>query len=148
MTRLLELNDYDLGYLDLLAQLTSIDPAISKENFAITLSAINSNPNHKIYVVPNTDKTKIIASGTLLIEPKIIHGGASVAHIEDIVVDSSSRGTGLGQKIVQHLIDQAKLDPTVYKISLYCSPKLIPFYQKLNLQPKDQQMTLYLNSKL
>lgn len=142
MIRLLEPNDYDLGYLDLLSELTSVDPPISKDNFAVTLSAINSNPNHKIFVIP--DETKIIASGTLIIEPKIIHGGASVAHIEDIVVSSSARGKGLGKKIVQHLIDQAKLDPTVYKISLYCSPKLIPFYQKLDLQPKDQQMTLYL----
>ena len=143
--RLLEPEDYNRGYLELLSQLTDVDQ-VSRDNFELTLRSINTNPNHKIWVVPNLDNTRILASGTLLIEPKIIHGCASVAHIEDIVVDSHSRGSGLGKRLIKHLIDQASLDPTCYKISLYCKPDLTPFYNKSGLSVKDQQMTLYLKN--
>ena len=41
-----------------------------------------------------------MACGTLMVEHKFIHGGRSVGHIEDIVVDSSTRGSGLGKLMI------------------------------------------------
>ena len=35
-----------------------------------------------------------------MVEHKFIHGGRSVGHIEDIVVDSSTRGSGLGKLMI------------------------------------------------
>ena len=142
--RLLEENDYYKGYLDLLSQLTQVG-TIGYPKFCSTLNHIRQNSaNHQIWVIPNIDNTKILGSGTLLIEPKFIHNCGSVGHIEDIVVADSARGLGLGQMIVQHLIAQASQNSACYKISLYCKPELAMFYQKSNLIPKDVQMVLYL----
>ena len=44
---------------------------------------INSNNPYKI---------EFVGSGTIIIEPKIIRGGKSVAHIENIIVSSEWRG--------------------------------------------------------
>ena len=141
--RLLEVGDYYKGYLNLLGQLTQVGN-IEYSDFVANIDLINQNSNnHQIWVIPNLDETQILASGTLLIEPKFIHNCGSVGHIEDIVVSDSARGLGLGQQIVQHLIAQAKLNPKCYKVSLYCKPELTKFYQKSNLQIKDTQMVLY-----
>ena len=42
----------------------------------------------------------IIASGTIIIEPKIIRGGQNVGHIEDIVVKNNFRGKGISKAIL------------------------------------------------
>jgi glucosamine-phosphate N-acetyltransferase len=141
--RQLQETDYHKGYLQLLSQLTTLGN-IEYSNFVATLSHINHNPNHQIWVITDQDDTKILASGTLIIEPKFIHNCGSVGHIEDIVVSSQARGLGLGQQIVQHLIKQAKLHPTCYKVSLYCKEELTKFYEKSNLETKETQMVLYL----
>ena len=88
--RKLESNDYDSNYFQVLSQLSFID------NKSITLDQWNQfisqlNNNHQIYVLVDSSNN-IIASGTLLIENKIIHNMGKVAHIEDIVADNNFRG--------------------------------------------------------
>jgi len=141
--RHLEPSDFDKGYIQLLQQLTTTGD-ITYQSFTTTLNSINNNPNHQIYVIPNHDNTQILASGTIIFEPKFIHNCGSVGHIEDIVVSEEARGLGLGQQIVKYLIEIAKSHPSCYKISLYCKPELTNFYEKSNLRTKDKQMTLYL----
>ena len=141
--RHLETLDYYRGYLGLLGQLTEVGN-VTFDEFCMTLCRMNINASHQVWVVVDKHEDKILASGTLLIEPKFIHKCGSVGHIEDIVVCDQARGLGLGQKIVQHLIEQAKKDPTCYKVSLYCKPELVKFYEKSNLKIKETQMVLYL----
>ena len=53
-----------------------------------------------------------MACGTLMVEHKFIHGGRSVGHIEDIVVDSSTRGSGLGKLMIsRHLALRSRPRP-------------------------------------
>tara|TARA_R100001163_G_C5067252_1_gene206239 strand:+ start:4168 stop:4644 length:477 start_codon:yes stop_codon:yes gene_type:complete len=150
--RKLQSEDFDLGYIDLLSELTNTDK-VSRIDFENTLKSISRNPNHQIWVILDSDsdsnpnKSRILASGTLIIEPKFIHSCSSLAHIEDIVVHPDTRGQGLGKKIVNHLIECAKQQPNCYKISLNCSYKNIPFYTKLGLTTKERQMILYLNKE-
>ena len=93
--RNLEINDYYKGYLDLLSQLTEVNKEnITFEKFSNFIK--NLSNNHKIIVIIHDNK--ILASGTLLIEDKVIHGISKVGHIEDVVVDCESRGFGLGKK--------------------------------------------------
>ena len=76
------------------------------------------------------------------IETKIIHNFGKVAHIEDVIVDNTYRGKGLGKMLVQKCIDYAqKLD--CYKIILNCSDENIPFYEKCGFSKKENEMTLY-----
>ena len=89
------------------------------------------------------ENDEIVASGTLIIEPKIIHQFGKVGHIEDIFVNPEYQGQGLGEEIVTHLIDLSK-EYGCYKCILNCDVNLIKFYQKCGLEPKNMQMVKYI----
>ena len=90
-------SDYYYHYLDLLSQLTKLDPkTINFELFKTFVSKLNNN--HIILVIEDIYKKKI-ATLTLIIEQKLIRNYGKVAHIEDVVVDKDSRGEGLGKKL-------------------------------------------------
>ena len=130
--RNLQKNDFNLGYLDLLSQLTEVNKNnISSEKFSNFIDKLGEN--HKIIIIINNNK--IIATGTLLIENKIIHSISKVGHIEDIVVDSNSKGLGIGKKIVNYLTNLAK-ENNCYKVILNCNDHNIGFYQKCGYQKK------------
>ena len=137
--RLIENNDFHLHYLDLLSQLSSIDKEnISYENFC---QYINNHDNyHRIYVVEIDNK--IVGTGTLLIENKIIHNFGKVAHIEDVVVDQNKRNLGIGKTLIQYLINIAE-NIGCYKIILNSNEKNINFYQKCGFVQKEYQMVKY-----
>jgi len=92
---------------------------------------INSNPDH-IIVVAELDG-KIVGTTTLLIEPKFIHGGGLVGHIEDVVVDKNFQGQKIGEKIIGYLIEFAK-NRGCYKTILDCTDDVKPFYEKLGFK--------------
>lgn len=133
--RTIEASDYDKGYLELLSQLTDT-PFLTREEFNKILQNINS----EIYVIEKDNK--IVASGTLLLEKKIIHKGGLVGHMEDIVVDKSNRGDKLGQKIVNFLINKAK-EKGCYKIIADCKDELLAFYQKTGYKRRGIQIAYY-----
>ena len=91
---------------------------------------------------PLSPEFDIIASGTIIIEPKIIRGGKPVGHIEDIVISSSYRGKGLGQDILELLIQEGR-EKNCYKIILDCLENLEAFYSKSGFEKKGVQMSLY-----
>ena len=137
--RNLQKNDFNLGYLDLLSQLTEVNKNnISFEKFSNFIDKLSEN--HKIIIIINNNK--IIATGTLLIENKIIHSISKVGHIEDIVVDSNSKGLGIGKQIVTYLTNLAK-ENNCYKVILNCNDHNIGFYQKCGYQKKETQMVKY-----
>lgn len=137
--RNLQKNDFNLGYLDLLSQLTEVNKNnISFEKFSNFIDKLGEN--HKIIIIINNNK--IIATGTLLIENKIIHSISKVGHIEDIVVDSNSKGLGIGKQIVNYLTNLAK-ENNCYKVILNCNDDNIGFYQKCGYQKKETQMVKY-----
>jgi len=121
--RLLSIDDYHKGYLNLLNYLTDTQ-AMSESQFQEIFEKIQ----HQIWVIE--DQGKIIASATLLIEDKFIHGGSRVGHIEDVVVDPEYRGHQLGRLILDHLKTQAQ-QHGCYKLILDCHPNVSGFYIKL-----------------
>ena len=119
-----DLND---GFFSLLAQLsgqvTSYDPDYLWIEYT-------KNSNHITFVdeVKEAGKSaSIIVTSSVLIENKFLHCGSRVGHIEDVVVDKDTRGTGLGQKIVEHCIDYCR-GVGCYKVILDCSNENVPFY--------------------
>jgi GNAT superfamily N-acetyltransferase len=52
------------------------------------------------------------------------------AVIFDVIVAPNRRNEGLGQHLMQHILQHPKLK-NVAHIELYCLPGLIPFYRKL-----------------
>ena len=55
--------------------------------------------DYAILVVPNRDESTILATGTLVVERKLIHGCGRVGHVE-IGRAARSEGAGLGHRVV------------------------------------------------
>ena len=67
-------------------------------------------------------------------EEKLLKGGSSVGHIEDVVVDSDCRSLGVGRELVERCVESAK-DFGCYKVILSCQEKNLPFYIKCGFYP-------------
>ena len=137
--RKLEKEDYNLGYLSLLEQLTHVGD-ISVEDWNNRYEEIQSNSCIQIWVI--VDKDSIIATGTIIIEPKFTHNIGRVGHIEDIVVHKDKHGLGFGKKIIDDLVNIAR-NSGCYKVILNCSDKNIGFYEKVGFTLKERQMAHY-----
>jgi len=137
--RNLEPQDFYKEYLELLAQLTTT-PAISTFQFFQFMSHLNLN--HQVLVIEDIHTKKIIGTGTILIEHKLIHGLGKVAHIEDIVTDSKFRGLGLGKYLIDQLVVIAQKEGC-YKVILDCGEHNIGFYAKCGFDKKGVQMSKY-----
>ncbi len=116
-----------LTTLDSLRQASDIEKTDAEEIF----EKINSNPDH-IVAVAELDG-KIVGATTLLIEPKFIHSGGLVGHIEDVVVDKNFQGQKIGEKIMKFLLEFAK-NRGCYKTILDCTDDVKPFYEKLGFK--------------
>ncbi len=116
-----------LTTLDSLRKASDIDRNKAEEVF----DKINSNSDH-IIVVAELDG-KIVGTTTLLIEPKFIHGGGLVGHIEDVVIDKNFQGQKIGEKIMKYLLEFAK-NRGCYKTILDCTDDVKPFYEKLGFK--------------
>jgi len=116
-----------LTTLDSLRKASDIDRNKAEEVF----DKINSNSDH-IIAVAELDG-KIIGATTLLIEPKFIHEGGLVGHIEDVVIDKNFQGQKIGEKIMKYLLEFAK-NRGCYKTILDCTDDVKPFYEKLGFK--------------
>ena len=137
--RKLQIGDYDKGFIDVLGQLTSVK-GTTKERFEKRFLENQSNSNHRTFV--GEKDGKIVCTATLLIENKYLRGCKNCGHIEDVAVDSSMRRTGIGKKLITHLIEDAK-QSNCYKVILDCSDKNIPFYESCGMSKKENEMAIY-----
>jgi len=95
-----QLKEEDLfnGFLESLDSLRKVSD-INGEKAKKILEKIQSNPNHLIFVA--IFDSKVVGSTTLIIEPKFIHKGGLVGHIEDVVVTKEKQGLGIGEKLIE-----------------------------------------------
>lgn len=93
---------------------------------------------------PDDNTFELIASGTIIIEPKIIRGGNNVGHIEDVVVAKTMQGRGISQKILDFLKIIAR-ENNCYKIILDCDIAIKNVYIKSGFDSKGVQMAKYLD---
>ena len=92
------------------------------------------------YVI--TDGTdRVVATGNVIIERKVIHRGGLVGHIEDIAVAKDQQGKKLGLILIQHLSEVAK-DAGCYKVILDCDEKNVGFYEKCGYKKAGVEMDL------
>lgn len=130
-------------YLNLLSELTlvsNIETSIFENNIArinemgcIIVGIINT---------PLDPNFEIIASGTIIIEPKIIREGKNVGHIEDIVVTKHMRGKGVGSTIINFLKLLAR-ECDCYKVILDCKDEIKNVYINNGFEVKGLQMAEY-----
>lgn len=129
-------------YLLLLSNL-SVTEYITTQKFVENLECINEMGSIIVGVVnDNSNNYEIVASGTIIIEPKIIRGGKCVGHIEDIVVAKHMRGKGISQEILKRLKDYAR-DNNCYKVTLECFEEVKKIYSKCGFKVNGVQMVDY-----
>jgi len=91
---------------------------------------------------PFSENFDIIASGTIIIEPKLIRGGKNVGHIEDIVVKSSHRGKQISKDILDMLKTIAR-EKDCYKVILDCNEEVKKVYNRSGFEENGIQMGIY-----
>uniref|UniRef100_A0A183CN08 U2 snRNP auxiliary factor large subunit n=1 Tax=Globodera pallida TaxID=36090 RepID=A0A183CN08_GLOPA len=128
--RPLSLNDADLGFVELLEQLTSVRP-LSVEQFKDRFTQLSGQKprGYHIFVIEKESSKKIVATATLVLEWKFIHSCGARGRIEDVVVDREERGKHFGRILNEYLVSLAR-NLGVYKLSLECVDQLVPFYEK------------------
>ena len=130
MIRKLQKEDLWNGFLTTLDSLRETSN-IKRERAEEVFEKITANENH-IIAVAELDG-KIVGATTLFIEPKFIHEGGLVGHIEDVVVDRNYQGKKIGEKIVKYLLKIAK-DKGCYKTILDCNDDVKLFYEKMGFK--------------
>lgn len=133
-----ELEEKDLfnGFLESMDSL-KLASNLDKEKAKNILKKIKSNSNHFVYVAILDGS--VVGSATILIESKFIHHGGKVAHVEDVVVDKEYQGKGIGEMLMESLLELAK-DSNCYKTILNCSDEIKPFYEKLGFKKNSNGM--------
>jgi len=126
-------------YIHLLSYLTSTYD-LTMEQFNQNIKDIFAMGIIIVCILREPSGIKLLGSGTIIIEPKLIHGGKSVGHIEDVVVHPAYRNQGIAQTILDKLVDYSKDD--CYKVILNCNPNMEQFYNRAGFEKKCIQMAL------
>jgi len=134
--RQIQENDLFQGFLKSLDSLRKASD-LEEDNAKLVLKKIRSNQNHVIMVADLDGQ--IVGSITLLIEPKFIHQGGLVGHIEDVVVRSELQGKGIGEQLVNAALEYAK-NHGCYKTILDCDDNIKPFYEKIGFKRNSNAM--------
>jgi glucosamine-phosphate N-acetyltransferase len=138
------ISEINMLYTQLLSSLTQPEK-LSNDFFLQKVEEISTIGEIIIcYILDKKDNIiiNIIGTGTIIYEPKIIHGGKYVGHIEDIVVSEKHRNLGIARSILTELKKFAyKRD--CYKVILDCSEENIGFYEKNDFLYKGVQMAVY-----
>jgi len=134
--RQIQENDLFQGFLESLDSLRKASD-LEENNAKRVLKKIRSNQNHVIMVADLDGQ--IVGSITLLIEPKFIHQGGLVGHIEDVVVRSELQSKGIGEQLVNAALGYAK-NHGCYKTILDCDDNVKPFYEKIGFKRNSNAM--------
>ncbi|KAJ8341129.1 hypothetical protein SKAU_G00334200 [Synaphobranchus kaupii] len=120
--------DFNRGFYKVLSQLT-LAGDVTPEQFIGNFEHMKKTGDYYVVVVEDTNLGQIVATATLIVEHKFIHGCAKRGRVEEVVVSDVCRGKQLGKLLVSALtLLSKKLD--CYKITLECAPNNVAFYKK------------------
>ena len=134
--RPLEESDGPDAYVSLLAQLSQAPP-LSPDTFRRQLRRYRgAHGMHRVFVIENASpsdrrRVPLVGCASLIFErlPLTSGLGALVARIEDVVVDESTRGSGLGRALIGAVCEVASACGA-QTATLNCSESNLPFYRK------------------
>jgi len=127
--------------MELLSQLTTMGD-VSRSEFEKRFEEIGQSGDHRILVAEEVDSKRLVATATMLIERKFIHRCGKVGHVEDVVVDETCRGCGIGRRVMEELMRWAE-SQGCYKVILDCAEENAGFYEKCGMKRKEIQMVKY-----
>lgn len=136
--RELRRDDLELGFLDALAALTSVELTVERAR-----ELFDSAPKNQFTFVA-IDGERVVGTTTLMVDQKYIHSGGRVGHIEDVAVSKDCQRRGIGTELVKYAASHAK-KVGCYKVILHCFAELSPFYQRLGFRDYNIGMRLDLD---
>ena len=119
------------------AALSALKPVDLSDEQALAVFHRRTQAGVRTYVALMDDR--VIGTASLLIEPKFIHSGGVVGHIEDVAVRVADQQHGIGAALIQHLLDACR-EAGCYKVILDCEDDVAPFYEKLGFHRWEQAM--------
>jgi glucosamine-phosphate N-acetyltransferase len=125
MIRLMDATDLNRGFLE---TLDALKPTGLSHQQAIEIYRNRLKSRLQTYVALMGDR--IVGTASVFIEPKFIHSGGVVGHIEDVSVNSESQKHGIGRALVEHLLSVCRRNGC-YKVILDCAPDLVPYYERM-----------------
>lgn len=123
--RLMDATDLRRGFL---AALGALKPAELTDEEALEIFRRRMRSRVQTYVALMDNR--VAGTASLLLEPKFIHNGGTVGHIEDVAVHVAFQHHGVGAALVQYLLDVCRT-LGCYKVILDCEDDVVPFYEKL-----------------
>ncbi|KAI0473562.1 acyl-CoA N-acyltransferase [Xylariaceae sp. FL0804] len=154
VVRPLSRHDYAKGFFDCLRTLTWVgdptesefqerydDMADTKGTYCLLCENIpdaRSGTEHH--------EARIVGTGCLVVEKKLIHNLAKCGHVEEIAIVKEHQGKGLGARMMQAL-DSVAVNVGCYKSILNCGPRNEPFYAKCGYSNSGTEMSHYYEEK-
>ncbi|MDP8012779.1 MAG: GNAT family N-acetyltransferase, partial [Nanoarchaeota archaeon] len=121
--------------LDLMNQLSPYSSQIDYTEISETFSSILKDKFYRLIVYETNGK--IVGTALLLVQKNLSHGGRPYGHIENVVVDSSYRGKGIGKEMLEYLINEAK-KYNCYKVILNGRKGTEGFYESAGFKRTDE----------
>lgn len=138
--RPLRVEDIAFGFLEALGALRP--PGLTAQEAERLYIDIQCDKSiHPPQIIVAIEDGQVVGTATVIMERKFLHRAGWVAHIEDVSVNPAYHGKGVGTKLMEYLIDQAK-HRGCYKVILDCEEKTIPFYEKLGFYESERHMRL------
>jgi glucosamine-phosphate N-acetyltransferase len=133
--------DFKKGLLESLGALS--ETAFAGPSVATHFARLRRKRGVRTFVAVEVVDCRQVVVGTcsVFVEPKFIHGGSWVGHVEDVAVHPDWQGKGVGTALVRHAIAHCK-SAGCYKVVLYCAPEVVPFYERVGFYHNGSGMRL------
>lgn len=134
--RLMDATDLERGFLQALSALKPVE-LTKQEAIDVYRERLKSKIRTYVAVIDE----QIAGTASVFIEPKFIHGGGVVGHIEDVAVNPAFQKHGVGRALVEHLLEECR-EFRCYKVILDCAEGVIPFYERLGFHRWERAMRI------
>lgn len=136
MLRKITVDDYEKYY----PLINEFRPTVfTEQEFRTYVSSLP--PTMEIWVME--DDNSIIATATVIFEPKLIFNMCTFAHIEDVCVSSAHRKSGVGSLLMKSIIDLCTTRGC-RKVTLVCNESVAPFYFRNGFEKRGIQCSILL----
>lgn len=135
--RMLKDIDFSNGFIECLEELGKVNTSITD---MMIIFKKRKKYGIKTFVILDEKDSKVIASASIILEPKFRYT-KNCCHLEDVCVVKTHQNKGIGKILVNHIIKYVK-NKKCYKIILNCSENNLNFYKKFGFFQHENSLRL------
>lgn len=131
--------------LRLYTQLSPENAATERSRAALAFEQITSSPGVSLLVAESGDT--VVGTVTLVVVPNLTHHAQPWAQVENMVVDESVRGSGVGRQLLEKCVELAR-EAGCYKLQLQSASQRTEahrFYARLGFEDTSAGFRKYLD---